>query len=257
MKYTCITSMTAGHIEHIGKIMHKSWMRYWPDDCELIVYAENFSKESEDSRVKFISWEDNCLKEWETFCTRTDDNNTRRFAKKGFSFLHAMENKNTNKRLAWLDADLLFKKPINKELLDKILPNNKLIALFDCYYQLNRDYTQEQYVDWKERKTFGAESGFVVINTDHKLFETYVKNYRKLFTSDKDSSLVNWYDGEVVLSAAKEFLVEVEDLSKHRTTNKTQTPLNHSYLADYMGHIKAKRKKHMTIDQFKEIANLN
>jgi hypothetical protein len=129
--------------------------------------------------------------------------------------------------------------------------------LFDCYYQSNRNYTQEQYVDWKQRKTFGAESGLVIINTKHQLFNIYVSNYRKLFTSEKDSSLVNWYDGEVVLSAAKEFLNEVEDLSKHRLTNKTQTPLNHCYLADYMGHIKAKSKKHMTLDQFKTIANMN
>jgi hypothetical protein len=250
--------MTVGHIEHIGKIMYESWIRYWPDNCELIIYAEGFSKESDDPRVKFISWEENCLKEWQDFCDRTTDGSTQRFAKKGFSFLHAMENKNKNERLLWLDADLLFKKTISVELLDGILPTDKLVALFDCYYQSNRDYTQDQYVDWKERKTFGAESGFVVVNTAHQLFNTYVSNYRKLYTSsDKDPSLVSWYDGEVVLSAAKEFLIEVEDLSKLRTTNKTQTPLNHCYLSDYMGHIKAKRKKHLTLDEFRLIANLN
>lgn len=248
--------MTAGHINHIGKIMHESWMRYWPEQCELIVYAEGFSKESEDHRVKFINWGENCADDWKDFCHKTNDSSARRFAKKGFSFLHAMENTRKNEKLFWLDADLLFKKPISVDLLNNILPDNKLIALFDCYYQSNKNYTQEQYIDWKERKTFGAESGFVIINTDHRLFDEYKKNYRKLFTSTKDPSLVSWYDGEVVLSAAKEFLTEVEDLSKHRVTNKTQTPLNHCYLAEYMGHIKAKSKKGMTIQQFQEIAGM-
>lgn len=256
MKYTCITSMTKNHTLHIGAAMVESWIKYWPNDCELIVYAEGFEQQSTDPRVKFVSWESCCLDEWQKFCIKTTDQSAHRFAKKGFAWLHAMENYN-NTRIAWLDADLLFKQPITHEILNSILPENKLVALFDCYYQINPQYTKTQYEDAQTRKQFGAESGFVVINPTHARYKEYVTNYRTLFTGNKDSSLDRWYDGEVVLSAAKTFLGEVEDLSRHRRTNKTQTPLNHSYLADYMGHIKSKGKKHMTLEQFRAIANLS
>lgn len=255
MKYTCITSMTQNHTLHIGAAMIESWAKYWPVDCELIIYAEGFEQTSDDSRVKFISWEESCFTEWQEFCKKTTDQSSHRFAKKGFSWLHAMEHY-TNDRLAWLDADLLFKQLITDSILNDILPNDKLVALFDCYYQVSPNYSKTEYEDWETRKQFGAESGFVVLNPAHSKYQEYVSNYRSLYVSEKDPSLDRWYDGEVVLSAAKTFLGEVEDLSQHRRTNKTQTPLNHSYLADYMGHIKSKGKKHMTLDQFRAIANL-
>ena len=255
MKYTCITSMTQGHVDGIGGFMIDSFRAYWPQEARLIVYAEGFDRPSDD-RVEYVDWYENCVQDWRGYCEMQPDNRSQRFAKKGFAWLHAMENLSDSERMLWLDADLLFKKTLPVEILENVIPAEKLLAVFDCFYQGNNHYTQEQYLDRTVRQKFGAESGFVVVNTQHERFSEYRSNYRTLFTTPKDPCFTNWYDGEVVLAAARDMLTEVEDLSRHRVTNKTQTPLNHCYLNEYMGHVKAKSKKHMTREQFAEIVNL-
>lgn len=257
MTYTCITSMHQGHIDYIGGVMLDSWKKYFPKDSRMIVYAEGFEKISNDPRITFISWEDNCKEIHAEFCKKTDDSSTQRFAKKGFAFLHAMEN-NTDTKLIWIDADILFYKNITNHLLDPLLPNDKLIALFDCFYQLKPNYTKEEYLDLTNRKIMAAESGFLIINPKHKNYARYVNNYKTLFTSNtKDPALVSWYDGEVAVIAAREFLEDVEDLSKLRLTNKTQTPLNKSPLAEYFNHQKGKVKKGYTVDILRKFCNLD
>ena len=256
MKYTCVTSMHKGHFDYIGGVMLESWKKYWPSDAEMIVYAEGFEYQDPDPRVKFINWENYCKILHDEFCNKTTDTSTMRFAKKGFSFLHAMETM-SNEKIIWVDADILFFKNVTSSLLDPLLPSNKLIALFDTFYQANPTYTLEQYVDYKSRNSMAAESGFLIIDTTHKNYKKYVENYRNLFTSDaKDPCLSLWYDGEVAVAAAREFLVDVEDLSKLRTTNKTQTPLNKSHLAEYFNHQKGKVKKGYTLADLRGFCNL-
>lgn len=255
MKYTCITSMHENHYKHIGGFMIESWKRYWPENVKLIVYAENFTFDSNDDRIKVIDWTENCYNRWEQFSKNTPDGSSQRFGKKGFTFLHGLENIDTE-YLIWIDADVLFFDYIQESILDKILPKEKLVALFDCYYQENPSYTEEEYVNNKKRKMFAAESGFVVVNKTHPKFKEYSKNYNELYTSDiKHDTLLSWYDGEVVLSAAREFLDQVEDLSKLRTTNKTQTPLNKTWLHKYMAHIKGKGKKSTSNEELRKIIN--
>ena len=256
MKYTCVTSMTPGLFERIGGVMLDSWKKYWPNDAKLIVYAEGFEHASTDSRVTFIRWEDYCIEEHTAFCEKTNDNSTRRFAKKGFAFLHAMENL-VGERIIWIDADILFYKEITEKLIDSIMPLNKVVALFDCYYQANNNYTIEEYIDKNNRPQMAAESGFLIVNTIHENYNLYVKNYRKLFTDkNKDPGLVSWYDGEVAVLAARDFLKDVEDLSQMRLTNKTQTPLNKSKLSEYFNHQKGKVKKGYTVDELRKFCNL-
>ena len=256
MKYTCVTSMHKEHHDYIGGVMLESWKKYWPSDAEMIVYAEGFECQDPDPRVKFISWEHYCKTLHDEFCNKITDNSTRRFAKKGFSFLNAMESID-NEKIIWIDADILFFKNVTNSLLDPLLPSTKLIALFDTFYQVNPTYTVEQYIDYKTRNSMAAESGFLIINTHHKNYKKYVENYRNLFTSDiKDPYLYSWYDGEVAVAAAKEFLIDVQDLSQLRLTNKTQTPLNKSPLAEYFNHQKGKVKKGYSVDDLRRFCNL-
>jgi len=257
MKYTCITSMTKNHFDYIGGVMLESWKKYWPIDSKMIIYAEGFIPVDSDQRISVVKWEDLCLKEHEDFCKKTDSNSTRQFAKKGFAFLNAMENSD-RERLIWIDADILFFKTITENLIDSIIPSNKVVALFDCYYQENSNYTLEEYIDKEKRQKMAAESGFLIVNTIHRNYNTYVSNYRNLFTSKvKDPGLDSWYDGEVAVLAARDFLIDVEDLSKLRLTNKTQTPLNKSKLSEYFNHQKGKVKKGYNVNDLRKFCNLN
>ena len=68
--------------------------------------------------------------------------------------------------------------------------------------------------------------------------------------------MYSWYDGEVAVAAAKEFLIDVQDLSQLRLTNKTQTPLNKSHLSEYFNHQKGKVKKGYTVSDLRKFCHL-
>ena len=256
MKSICVTSMNETIFQSYGKYMIESWTRYWFPNSLLIVYAEDFMLE-DSKHVRYLSWNKLCENDYKQFSLLTDYERARRFSKKGFSFLHAMENyKNQTNNLIWLDADILCKQPIQEELVLNLLPQNKLIALFDFFYKRNPNYSEKEYLDIKNRKAMSAESGFVMLNTCHKNYDIYIKNYRSLYTQEKHPVLTNWYDGEVVLISARNFLNDVEDLSKLRTTNKTQTPINKSFLNKYFTHQKGGVKKKLTSYDFENITQV-
>ena len=257
IKYRCITSMNQGIYDNLGSYMIDTWLKNWPSDSELVVYAENVGIKQKDNRLKILDWFEFCQEDQNKFSKITNDPRPLRFSKKGFSWLHAIENPDSE-RIVWIDSDITFYKKINYDLLDGLLPSNKLIALFDCYYQLNPNYTPEQYLDVNNRGKMAAESGFVIIDTIHPKYKDYVKEYRNLYLSkETDPALVRRYDGEVCLVAARNFLDQVEDLSLLRTSNKTQTPLNRSKLSVYFQHHKGGVKDGFNHKKIKEIIKIN
>lgn len=247
-QYTCITSMTQKMHDHIGSVMIDSWNRYFPEPHSLIVYAEN-CKINSFPRVIIKDWHDECYDDWYRFSQKTSNTSSQRFAKKGFAFLKALENCNT-RFIIWLDADILFLKKFPQEKLESILPDGKLISLFDCFYQEIPNYSPEEYLNTRMRKQMGAESGFVIIDTHHQNFLEYRTKYRELYNSKNQPDECRlWYDGEVVIESARPFLNQVFDLSALRTTNKTQTPLNRSWMAEYFTHQKGRSKRGYTKEE--------
>lgn len=254
MIYSCVTSQSAAIYNHLGSHMIDTWLKFWPEESQLTIYAENVNIKQKDSRIRVLDWEEYCGKDYKNFRTNvTRDKRTSRFAKKGFSFLHFMEHESAE-NLVWLDSDLLFYKKLTIDILQGLLPDNKLIALFDCYYQENPQYTFEQYVNCKGRGRMAAESGFVIVNKSNAHYTQYVDNYRKLYLDPTPHpALWKRYDGEICLVAACEFLDQIEDLSKHRNTNKTQTPLNKSWLSEYVSHHKGRSKDGYSAEHILEI----
>lgn len=250
-KIVCITSMNKSYYDHIGKLMIESWSKFWPEDCELVVYQEGFEIENF-KNVRGISWEEYCFKQWEKFDNNGVNLRTSRFAKKGFSMIAGMKHIECD-LLIWVDADVITKTVFPKDKIESILPKEKLIALFDTYYQKNPNYTEEEYLS-KNRVTSAAESGFVVINKNHKNFNKYLSQYEKLYTAETKPEIVGnaWYDGNVCTAAATDFREDIEDLSKLRTTNKSQTPLNRSWLSLFIYHAKAKQKTQLNFNKIRK-----
>lgn len=255
MKYEFVTSMHKPYFDHIGSVMIESWLKYWNEyDCKLIVYGEGFYHDFNTDKIIWKDWNEHCKISHSNFASKIKGPAIT-FAKKGFSFLDAMK-KSSGSRLIWVDADLLFFKKIPIEKFDTLLPQNKLIACFDQHYTNHPNYTEEEYLN-KETRGYGAESGFVILNTQHKNYNEYVNEYDSFYTSDTPHKLItHWFDSEVVMLAARNFLSDIEDLSKYRTTNKTQTPLNKSWMAEYFNHQKAKSKTNYSKEQLRKFCDL-
>ena len=246
MQIKCITSMNKGYYDAIGKLMIASWSKYWSKDIELIVYQEGFEIENFD-RVTGVSWEDHCEQDWKEYNTKVKGPATR-FAKKGFTMISGMKHIDCD-WLIWLDADLLSQKEFPRYKLESLLPKEKLIAFFDTFYQMKPKYTREEYLD-KSRVLTAAESGFVIMNKKHKKFNEYAEEYERLYKlPSKPTHLGDWYDGNVCAAAATNLREYVEDLSLLRTTDKSQTPINRSWIREYCYHAKAKQKRGLDIEK--------
>lgn len=226
--------------------MLESFLKYAPKHFVLHLYAESITSElPRATNLVIYDWNQVCKTDWEKFAAKTDDNSAKKFGKKGWASIHAWENIDADK-LIWLDADLLFHKEFDEEVIELTLPKKKLIGLFD------QNYLQEEGLSKPS-----AETGYVILNKLHPDFELFVKEYRRTYElSEKPDLLHRWWDNQICMLVANQFKDHVYNLSDLRTTDKTQTPLNRSPIAEYFSHQKGKSKKHMNEYDFKERTNL-
>ena len=249
-KIVCVTTMNEVYYNKIGKLMLESWSAFWPKTCRLVVYQEGLFNIGSFKNIEIVNWHDNCYKDWKRFKEKAEEPAIT-FAKKGYTMISAMENIDCD-LLIWCDADTVTIQNFPEEKILSILPNNKLIAFFDTFYQHFKPYDEEYYLDPKRTMT-AAESGFVIINKNHEMFELYSQEYRKLYDQPVASKDVGpWYDGGVCAASAKNLRHFVEDLSKLTRKQKTQTPINHSWIGEYVRHKKAKQKNNIDIEEFKK-----
>lgn len=221
--------MNQDYFDTVGQNMIAGFLDYTPDDFELHIYAENITTDiTVDYRIKYFDWNKACYNNWLSFSKKTKDTKSIKFAKKGFAFLHAMEN-TTAKYLIWVDADIEFLKKITNKIINKTI-NNKLIGIFDHSYLGSTGYS--------------AESGYVILNTSHKYYKDFVNTYRYYFTLDgKPAEIEKWYDGQVCMLAASKFKNDIFNLSLLAYNKDTHTPLNYCLLNEYMIHHKGPRAK--------------
>ena len=256
MKYQFVTSMHKPYFDHIGSVMVESWLKYWKhENCELVIYGEGFHHSFNDDRIIWRDWDQLCKTDHDIYAKKIKGP-ALRFAKKGFAFLDSMKNTEAD-RLIWADADLLFFKEMPLDKFNELLPKDKLVAFFDQFYSTYPNYTREQYEDKENRTNYGAESGFVILNPGHKNYQNFLLNYEMLYKSESMPKYMNiWYDTEVLVLSTRDFFQEVVDLSLLRTTNKTQTPLNRSWLAEYFSHQKAKSKNQYSIQDLRKMCGI-
>lgn len=223
-EYICVTSMSRSYYEFIGKYMIESWSKFWATD--LIIYSEDDLSFLNSANIFYKDWNSPCLSLWNNFCKMPVHESEKKFAKKGFASLESWKSLDS-KKIIWIDADMIFRKSVSSNVLDKLLPNDKLISLF------THNYCPGRY------NGLSSESGFYIINTQHIDFKNFILEYERIYTSNfVPTEISSLGDHKILALTASRFQDQVEDLSKYRTTDKTTTPLNHSWLSEYMNHYK-------------------
>lgn len=227
----CVTTMSKEYYDFIGKLMIKSWMKFFPDNCKLYLYLEDFSIETDDTRIIKCDWNNEIIplySQWSIHQSAGSENHrSHKFTKKAMAQI-AIWNKLSNSKILWLDADLVFL---------KTLPDNFFEAVLGDY----------PLASWGNGS---FESGTVFVNTAHsdwiKIKEIYesIYFYKIEFPRGNDQQIIypsGWLDGEILGYAAATSGVKYLNLNS-LCKAKTNTPLNHSWLGEYMIHFKAKRK---------------
>ena len=225
LKFEYVTTMDQHYYDNVGRYMLNSFLKYSPSNCRINVYAENVnSKFTETDKLKVYDWNHVIRPQWKQF--KSDVQKEIKFAKKGLTFIHALENIDTD-YLIWSDADVMYRKEFKTKLITELCPKKYCVALF------SHNYLGECY---------SAESGFVIVNKKHKHFSQFLNTYKNAYIN-KPHEIKKWYDGQVCMYAASHF--KYKDLSDLSTDKNTHTPLNKCFLNEYMLHEKGPTKKRL------------
>ncbi len=222
MKYAAFTSMNKNYYEHCGRSMLRSYKKNLSHLMPMYVYnEENFAVKVK--TVTELGWHES--PEYKAFQARHSNSHIKKFAKKGFSVIHAMENLDCD-RLIWFDADTLIEDTIPQHLLDLISPDDVLSTHFSVWH--NKD----------NREWHSCETGFFIVNKSHPAFGDFLRTYKDIYVNDRMKDLRRFYDGEVYGKT-----VELLENKGHKMMNlnpgKHRTPIPRSVLAPYLNHFKA------------------
>jgi hypothetical protein len=223
--------MNHRYYKDIGKIMVHTWLENFPSDYKLHLYLEDFTIDLKDNRLVIEDWKDvqNLYEIWRE--TRgTDVFRDQKFTKKALTQI-CLWRKYSGKMI-WLDADTFSIKKIPSDFFDIVIEDYPLAS-----------WGHEQF-----------ESGTVFINIDHTDFEPIRKTYESIYIGERGLPLnQRWYDGELLGWACIEAGSKHLNLRKYCTA-KTSTPLNRSWIGEYIRHLKAKQKitvKETLINEFR------
>jgi hypothetical protein len=231
MNIEIITSFNQRYYDLIGKDCVETWLKYWPKELTLTCYVEEFYL-PEHPRLKQISF-DVFKPEYYEFQS-TSNKQVQKFAKKAWSFIHAMEN-STADRIVWLDADVLSVDHLPLKLLQDVLPSDVLSTHMGVTYTAAKDGSPGRW--------FVPETGFFAVNTHHPQFKEFASEYKRHYVERDNTMLRRFYDNDVYGYVFEKLNASGNDLCKDFTKGY-KTPLRHTVLGPYIEHYKAKHSKH-------------
>lgn len=225
MKYVAMTCMDRPYYDKCGELMIKTFEKYWSNAMPLHVYTEGNDFSVEGNNIVDAGWELGA--DYETFQNTHPNKKVKRFAKKGFSVIHAMENIDCD-RLIWIDADTVIKKPIDKSLLKDISKKTTLSTHYSVWHIVD------------EIKYHSCETGFFILNKNHKGYKEFCNLYKNIYVSQDQGNMRRFYDGEI-------YGKTVETLQNRYEMNNLnpaeyKTPIPKSILEPYISHHKANLK---------------
>ncbi len=236
-----------------AKRMIESHVKYWPHDVVLHAYYEGDLPDFKHKKVKFINIE-NVNPDLVTFKQKYKDDpvangetaeipggvrrspeagkkdkgkgsylwDAVRFSHKTFAVDHAIKNIDTDYVL-WLDADTYTFRPITKQFVVGLLPENKLVNF------LGRG---EKY----------PECGWVCYNRRHPQINLFMDAWTNLYKNRTIFKELEWHDSYLFWQILKRVAPsEGVDIGKGAGAKGHHVFIN-SVLGDYIDHMKGKRK---------------
>jgi hypothetical protein len=228
-----ITSFNQRYYDLIGKDSVESFLKYWPEELKLTCYVEDITLPGND-RIEQIDFSE-LDPDYERFqLDRRLGQSEKKFAKKAYSFMHAMHHSSAD-WIVWQDSDVITMKPLPMAVLENLLPADCLSMYMEVVYRQSKS---GQPGNW-----LCPETGIFAVNTRHEKFDLFRAEYCRRYQQRDYQDLRRFYDNDV-LGAALNFVspVEVKNLCKG-FAKEYKTPLPHTVLGEYLIHYKAKHSK--------------
>lgn len=235
MKIKVITSFDENYYNIIGKESVETWLKHWPHEMSLTCYVENF-RLTENTRIEQIDFSQ-LPKEYFEFQETDFNDRVKTFSKKAYSVIHAFENLDAD-RIIWVDADVITFADIPLSFLETLCPNDTLATFMGVYHHKDKK-------DPNSPLMFSGETGFFIVNKNHKGFKEFSNRYREYYDKKITENLRRLYDGEVFGAVVKELNVKYKFFDLSTTIEKkAKSPLKYTELGQkYIKHYKSKHSK--------------
>lgn len=248
-----VTTFPPNRWEAYGKRMIESFIDNWPSDVKLYVYYEKELPPITHPKIEYVNLEEvnpdllafkerhkndpvanGELQEIDGGVRRRPEAGKNdkgkgsflwdavRFAHKTFAVAHAVKTINTDVVL-WLDADTYTFRPIPKDFVLDLLPQDKLVNY------LGRG---EKY----------PECGWVTYNRRHPKITEFINTWVDLYKNDTIFKHLEWHDSYVFWQVVKQVAPDQGyDIGKGAGAKGHHIFIN-SVLGAYVDHMKGKRK---------------
>jgi hypothetical protein len=256
-KVAIVTSFNRKLYDYYGKYFIKSWLRKsWP--CDLYVYHEGWTPQidcvmtgKDPDKITYRNTLELNSPNIQNFIERNDKKNVYstvkgepekiihgtdyrrdaiRFCYKAFSLTHAglefLEQKKY-KRMFWIDADVEFiNSPTEREIFENLLPRQFLVSYLG-------------------RPSYYSECGFVGYNLEHPSCGAFLQKFRDMYDKDLLFQEKEWHDSYVWDMVRTKFFTNeaVFNYVRKDFEHIRGHPWPHTYLANWMIHLKGKRRK--------------
>ena len=234
MMIEVITSVNEKYWNLIGKDCVESWLRHWSETFCLTVYVEEFQLPIQDPRVREIDFSSLDPDYFNLQKDRNLHDSVKRFAKKAYSFIHAMHHSDS-RWIIWLDADVITEQAVNWETWRKILKKKYLASYLGVTYVTDKQGNPGEWLV--------PETGVFAVNQRHESYTQFRAEYVRRYRERAYADLRRFYDNDVFGAALNAVSgSEVNDLCQG-FAKPYKTPLKHTVLGPYLTHYKAKHSK--------------
>ena len=241
-KYTVVTTFNAQGYERYARKMIQTFLANWPQDVQLVVYAEGVTVQESAPNLTVLDLE-SASPELVSFKTRwrgipkangdvSSDpiRNKRKDAGKGFKwdairFAHkvysiAAAAKSTNNWLIWMDADMVCHSPVSNKFLNSMFTGDI------CFLGRKGKYT---------------ECGLYGINLSNYTGRLFINKFQEFYDQDTIFTFAEWHDSYVFDEVRKHVRCQERDWSSHLITGEGH-PLINSEWGAFLDHLKGDRK---------------
>ena len=267
MKIKVITSYKPGCWNEYAKKGIESMAKHFPEEIDLVVYAEEPKPECNYDRIKWIDL-NTAEPELTAFKQRHKDDpvahgklqtkvngvrrvpelqtlggsdknkesflwNAVRFSNKVFCVVNAVRNSKDHDYVVWIDADTFSFRPVPLDWIVNLLPKDTMVTYLG-----------------RENPTLGdggkyPECGFVGYNCNHPEIQNFINDWEQLYTTDNVFKILEWHDSYVFWHLTKIYRktknIKVNDIGYWKGVKGHHVFVN-SELGLYMDHMKGNRK---------------
>lgn len=242
-RHTVVTTFHKRGYDVYGKRCIESFLRHWPKDVRLLVYAEDVDVELSDVRLTVLDHVKSLplLEKFRTeygsnpFANGIDPRGRRsqkdfrwdaiRFSNKVFAITDAIRRTRGHAdQLIWLDADTVTHKDIPLRLLNQLAPRENELAAY-----LNR-------------KSY-PECGWVGYNLNHPKIPVFTERFEQAYLSGEFLTLKESHDSFVFWTIVKRMEQDQEASFKYLGSDSAKGHIFiNSILGGYLDHLKGDRK---------------